>query len=62
MKYKFKIDTAKICRLAFSGKEAVKIIKENVQQNNFKRSNIKLILMDYNMLGMDGPEATLLIR
>ena len=31
-------------------------------QNNYSRSSFKLILMDYEMPEMNGPEATSLIR
>ena len=38
------------------------IIKQDIQQNNYNRSSFKLILMDFEMPEINGPEATGLIR
>ena len=45
-----------------SGLQALEIIKMDVQTHNYTHSSFKLILMDYEMPGMNGPECTQLIR
>ena len=45
-----------------SGQEAIDLIKKNVESQNSTRCSYKLILIDYEMPGMNGPEATNKIR
>ena len=45
-----------------SGLQALDIIKEDMRMNNYTRSSFNLILMDYEMPEMNGPETASLIR
>ena len=38
------------------------MIKKDAERQNYRRSSFKLILMDYEMPEMNGPECTDLIR
>ena len=62
LKYKFQIDVDNICIKALSGEEAIELIKKDAQVNKYYDSSFKLILMDYNMPKLNGPETTILIR
>ena len=54
MKYVCKINVERICVSALSGENALMLIKENVEANEFKFCDYSLILMDCNMPVMDG--------
>ena len=62
LKYKLKVNVEKSCVRATSGAEAIEIIKQDVMKNNYTRSSFTLILMDYEMPEMNGPETAHLIR
>ena len=62
LRYKLKIDVDKVCVKATSGQQALDIIKEDMAKHKYTKSSFKLILMDYEMPGMNGPETTNHIR
>ena len=62
LKYNLNVNIEKICTKARSGQEAIDLIKKNVESQNSTRCSYKLILIDYEMPGMNGPEATNKIR
>ena len=62
LKYNLNVNIEKICTKARSGQEAIDLIKKNVESQNNTRCSYKLILIDYEMPGMNGPEATNKIR
>jgi CheY-like chemotaxis protein len=51
-----------ICDHVYDGKQALDLIKKDVEENLNEKCSYDLILMDCNMPVMDGCEATLLIR
>ena len=57
-----KLDVNTICVTAMSGKEAIEIIQKDAQRLNFNESSFKLILIDYQMPEMTGPECTRVLR
>ena len=57
-----KLDIAMTCVTAMSGKEALEIIKQDAEKLGFFESSFKLILMDYEMPEMTGPECTRTLR
>ena len=62
LKFKFQINIKEICTCALSGEEALEIIKKDAQNNDYFESSYKLILMDYNMPKLNGPDTSILIR
>ena len=60
LKYELDVDVSNICVSALSGEEAIDMIQKDVNENG--SISFKLILIDYEMPGMNGPEATNLIR
>ena len=62
MKYQLKIDVDKLTVRATSGQQALNIIDKDLAQHKYTKSSFKLILMDYEMPGMNGPQTTNKIR
>ena len=66
LEYAVNIDAPNLCEKALSGKEALSLLKWNIEQNQKKHSkrmsNYTLIFMDCNMPFMDGYETSLKIR
>ena len=62
LEYKLKVNVEKTCVRATSGAEAIDIITQDVKKNHYTRSSFSLILMDYEMPEMNGPECAHLIR
>ena len=60
LKYNLDINVKETCESAISGQQAIDIIKKNVLKNH--SCCFKLILIDYEMPGLNGPETTNLIR
>jgi CheY-like chemotaxis protein len=56
------VDVDQVCDKALNGEEALKMVINNVEENNEEFCNYSLILMDCNMPFMDGYEATGKIR
>ena len=54
MKYHCKLNVERICVSALSGEIALKLVKENVEANEYKFCDYYLIFMDCNMPVMDG--------
>ena len=53
-----RIDTNKYCVIATSGNEAIKIVSDNIKENDGNCCDFELILMDHHMPGKDGFETT----
>ena len=47
-----------LCENCFNGKQALELVKENVEFNNFRSIDYDIIFMDCNMPFMDGYEST----
>ena len=63
LKYFVKIDISISCDKAMNGKEALELIKKDVEQiNNDSDCSYELIFMDCNMPVLDGYQASLQIR
>lgn len=60
LKYNLDIDVSNVCVNVLSALEAIDMIKKEV--NEIGKTNFKLILIDYEMPDMNGPQATNLIR
>ena len=58
-KYKLKINFENICVSALSGQKALELVQKKVNQD---KESFKLILMDYEMPELNGPQTTDLIR
>ena len=66
LEHTVKINVCNICYKATNGKQALKIVTENIEhncrKNKIKRCDFELIFMDCNMPFMDGYETTSKIR
>ena len=62
LQYKLNVDVLNTCVRALSGKQAIEIVKEDMKKNKYSWCSFKLILMDYEMPDLDGPDTTSQIR
>ena len=62
LQFKLNIDILTHCSFARNGQEAYDMIKSNIKENNDRSCSYKLILMDYDMPVLNGPDATSKIR
>jgi len=60
LKYSLGLDSQKYCETAYSGEQAIQMVREDLENN--PTSKYTLILLDLNMPGMDGYETTKEIR
>ena len=62
LQYQLHVDVFHTCVRALSGIEAIDIIKEDIKKNKYSTCSFKLILMDYEMPELDGPDTASQIR